>query len=183
MFQVHHQLVLKLISPTARFLETAHPVDDVLRLRYPGSRPNDTAYSGANRTPIRFEVGQRSDSKRTVFLQSPHDPVQSKGNPEVGTKELVSIVRTDPFPEETPGSGMSEIGPAGLCRLGHASMTHHPPEASRKVDRHFTVRIAATRDQIPYRVRHLCIALFLEAVQDQRCLNDNRWVQVQLDLS
>jgi hypothetical protein len=26
-----------------------------------------TAYSDANRTPIRFEVGQRSDSKRTVF--------------------------------------------------------------------------------------------------------------------
>ena len=25
------------------------------------------AYSDANRTPIRFEVGQRSDSKRTVF--------------------------------------------------------------------------------------------------------------------
>ena len=26
-----------------------------------------SAYSDANRTPIRFEVGQRSDSKRTVF--------------------------------------------------------------------------------------------------------------------
>jgi hypothetical protein len=27
------------------------------------------------------------------------------------------------------------------------------------------------------------MALFLEAVQDQRCLSDNRWVRVQLDLS
>ena len=33
----------------------------------------------------------------TVFLQSPHDPAQSRGDPEVGTKEFVSIVRTDPF--------------------------------------------------------------------------------------
>ncbi|MEY3546487.1 MAG: hypothetical protein RLZZ313_848 [Verrucomicrobiota bacterium] len=81
MFQVHHRLVLKLISPTERFLETVHPVDGVLRLRYPGSRPNDTAYSDANRTPIQFEVGQRSDSKRTVFLQSPQDPAKSRGNP------------------------------------------------------------------------------------------------------
>ena len=62
-------------------------------------------------------------------------------------------------------------------------MTHHRPEASRKVDCHFTVRIAATGDQTPDRVRHLCMALFLEAVQDQRCLSDNRWVRVQLDLS
>ena len=85
------------ITPeTERFLETAHPVDGVLRLLCLGSRPDDTAYPDANRTPIRVEVGQRSDSKQTVFLQSPHDPAQSKGDPEVGTKEFVSIVRTDP---------------------------------------------------------------------------------------
>jgi hypothetical protein len=29
------------------------------------------AYSDANRTPIRFEVGQRSDSKRTAFRLKP----------------------------------------------------------------------------------------------------------------
>ncbi len=81
----------------AGFLETAHPVDGVLRLLWPGSRPADTAYSDANRTPTRFEVGQRSDSKRTIFLQSPRDPAQFRGDPEVGTKEFVSIVRTDPF--------------------------------------------------------------------------------------
>ena len=81
----------------AGFLETAHPVDGVLHLLCPGSRPGDTAYSDVNRTPIRFEVGQRSDSKRTVFLQSPHDPAQSRGDPEVGSKKFVSIVRTDSF--------------------------------------------------------------------------------------
>ena len=72
--QVHRRLVLKLVSPTERFFKTAHPVDGVLRLLCRGSRPDDTAYSDANRTPLRSEVGQRSDSKRTVFLQSPHDP-------------------------------------------------------------------------------------------------------------
>ena len=30
-------------------------------------------------------------------LQSPRDPAQSRGDTEVGTKEFVSIVRTDPF--------------------------------------------------------------------------------------
>jgi hypothetical protein len=33
----------------------------------------------------------------SVPLQSPHDPAQSRANPEVGTKEFASIVRTDPF--------------------------------------------------------------------------------------
>ena len=42
-----------------------------------------------------------------------------------------------------PGRGMSEIGRTGQCRLGHAPITHHRLEASRKVHRHFTVRIAA----------------------------------------
>ena len=31
----------------------------------------EVAYSDANRTPIRFEVGQRSDSKRTAFRLKP----------------------------------------------------------------------------------------------------------------
>ena len=42
-----------------------------------------------------------------------------------------------------PWSGMSEIGPAELDGLRHPLITHHRLEASRKVDRHFTVQIAA----------------------------------------
>ena len=37
------------------------------------------------------------DPLDSLPLQSPRDPAQSRGDTEVGTKEFVSIVRTDPF--------------------------------------------------------------------------------------
>jgi len=40
-----------------------------------------------------------------------------------------------------------------------------------------------TGDKITDGIRYFRLALLLEANQDERCLSDNRWVQVQLDLS
>ena len=42
-------------------------VDTLTRMSLQEGLQKGRAYSDANRTPIRFEVGQRSDSKRTVF--------------------------------------------------------------------------------------------------------------------
>ena len=40
-----------------------------------------------------------------------------------------------------------------------------------------------TGDKITDGIRYFRLALLLEANQDERCLSDNRWIQVQLDLS
>ena len=57
-------------KPKHTSLQTKDPkqAQRILDARLMGrTLPAMAAYSDANRTPIRFEVGQRSDSKRTVF--------------------------------------------------------------------------------------------------------------------
>ena len=74
----------------------------------------------------RIPTGLRGGRGRARRLnQKPQAPQDNSGAP------AQSITRA------TPWRGMSEIGPAEFYGLGHALITHHRPEASRKVHRQF----------------------------------------------